>query len=386
MNKIAASSESGTSSSAEISKSDLANEVRHKLTSDKGACEAILNQVKWSLDIRNQNGKIPWNSQLIRNKLSGKLIGSVAEAVDERVSLMDAETVFNPKNISLEDLKVVSPQVFSGATTNRKADVFSRLLRKSFEEKPLAAFNPQKRIKNNPLIDKFKEERAFFKAPQVPPQEYTSLLREYMIEAKEKIEDEFVQGYAHHPEGEFYASTVIPDGLVVKGDNLIGMFEVKAVKAEELDRAMTIIRSNKKRGGRETSVVGTAADFGHTYPGADKEQYRMGVDLDKEAEFVDILQGLTGKGENLGVNNLIILRFPDDIPDNLLNQYGEMIVSCGYTNVVIQKLPFSREELNVIAKEVVKSRWQSLYAQLSGNKNFSLRDLNVLGEYAGIEK
>ena len=88
----------------------------------------------------------------------------------------------------------------------------------------------------------------------------------------------------------------------------------------------------------------------------------------------------------MGADNLVLLRFPNDIPDNLLTQYGEMVVSYGFTNVVIQKLPFSREELEIIAKEVIKSRWSILNFQLLKGNNFANRDLNVLHEYANSEE
>ena len=106
--------------------------------------------------------------------------------------------------------------------------------------------------------------------------------------------------------------------------------------------------------------------------------------VDGEVAFVDILRGLAGLGPERDSHNLVVLRFPGDIPDNLLIQYGEMIVSYGFRNVVIQKLPFSGEKLDIIARELVKAQWSSLISH-SSKGNFSNRELGVLKEYAGIE-
>jgi len=380
--------------SSEISKKDLADRVYKDLTANKETCEGILSRVKWSLDFQKRIGNdIPWSPEAIKERISGNLIGFIAETVSEKIPLLDAQTVFNPGKIPLESLKVVSPQEFAGSDSNKKGDVLAHMLRKSFEEKPLKMFDPNIRLKNNPVIGMFKEERRKSGAPQVPSQEYGRQLREYMVRMKEEMEEETIKSYAYGevkekdgsvtPAGEFFGQTAISDGIVIKEGEPVGIFEVKAYKAEELDKAMLLIR---KSGKEATYFKGTAADFGKKYPGADKEQYNIGADIDKEVAFVDILRGLTGKGTDMGADNLVLLRFPNDIPDNLLTQYGEMVVSYGFTNVVIQKLPFSREELEIIAKEVIKSRWSILNFQLLKGNNFANRDLNVLHEYANSEE
>ncbi len=393
----AVASEVVSDTSLEISKKDLADRIYKDLTSDKGACEEILSRVKWSLDFQKRIGnEIPWSPEAIKERISGNLIGFIAETVSEKIPLSDAQTVFNPRKIPLESLKVVSPQKFTGLPSNKKSDILADGIRRSLNEKPLRIFDPNVRLKNNPAIEMFKEGRRKSGAPQVSPQEYGRQLREYMALMEEEMEKELIKGYAYGevrekdgsvtPAGEFFGGTVIPDGIVTKEgeeEEPVGIFEVKAYTAEELDRAMALIR---KSGKEATYFKGTAADFSKKYPGADKEQYGIGVDIDKEVAFVDILRGLTGEGTGTGVENLVLLRFPNDIPDNLLIQYGEMIVSYGFTNVVIQKLPFSREELNIIAKEVIKSRWSILSLQLLKGKNFSSRDLDVLHKYANSEE
>lgn len=380
---------------SEISKQDLADQVHKGLIADKVACEEMLARVKWSLDLQNRSGnKITWGPEAIKGRISGNLIGFIAEAVSEKIPLSNAQTVFNPQTIPLEALKVVSPQEFADSTSNAKGDILAYMLRRSFEEKPFKFLDPKVRVKNNPLIDMFKKERRESGASQVSSQEYGIELGKYLVRMKDAMEEEVIEGYAHEkarekdgsvtPAGEFIKATVIPDGIVTDKEGYpVGVFEVKAYDAEELGDAMFLIR---KRGREATYFKGTAANFGKMYPGADKEQYSIGVDIDKEVAFVDILRGLTGKGTDMGAGNLVLLRFPNDIPDNLLIQYGEMIVSYGFTNVVIQKLPFSREELDIIAREVIKSKWGTLSFQSLRGSNFSERDLEVLRKYAGIEK
>lgn len=373
---------------AETSKKDLAQEVHDEIISDKELCDEILSKVKWSLSIqKNSENKVPWGPEYAKERISGNLRGVVAEAVSEKVALGDAETVYSSADVDMGSYKTISPREFSNAPTNRKGDVLSHLLKRSLEEKPLQVFDPKVRNPNNPIVKQFKEEQMKKNAPRVSSEEYSRLLKEYLNREKEKMNGEIVEGYTWttvkgkdgspgYPAGEWFGSTVIPDRLIIDGNGkLAGILEDKAYPADELAKLISLI---KKSGKQAMSYRGTAADFGKTYLGADKEPYNVGADLDKETAFADIIGGLKEGTPEKGTDNLVVLRFPADMPDNLLNQYGEMICSCGYQNVVIQKLPFSVSELGVIAKEVVKSQWDNL-------ENFSKRELTVLREWAGIE-
>jgi hypothetical protein len=381
--------------SVETPKQDLAQEVYKEITSDKELCGEILSKVKWSLSIQKNGEKSgPWNPELAKERISGNLRGMVAEAVSEKIPLSDAETIYSSKNTDLGSYKTVSSQEFSNAPTNRKGDVLSHLLKKSLEEKPLQVFDPNIRDSNNPIVQQFKKERKLNNEPKVSPEEYIKLLKTYMKTQKENYNEDIIRGYTWAmikgkngkvdiPAGEWFGSTVIPDRLVVDGNGkLAGILEDKAYPADELAKLFSII---KEKGKQAVFYHGTAADFGKTFRGADDEPYTIGADLDKETTFADIIGALKEGASEKGADNLVVLRFPADMPDNLLNQYGEMISSYGYQNVVIQKLPFSVGELEVIAKEVVKSHWNNLLLQLGKDRNFSDRELNVLREYAGIE-
>ncbi len=387
-----ATSEQSIGFGSESQRHGLAEQVYRGLIGDKEKCEEILARVKWSMGVNKRNGKdVPWNPDATRGKLSGNLRGLVAEAVSEKLSLLDIQTVFSSKDPHLEGLSVVSPQEFAGSGGNKKGDVLAHMLEESLREKPLQMFDPTVRMPNNPIIAGFKKERLESKAPQVTPQEYGRLLRDYMARIEEETNDQIVKGYTYAPvrekggsvtpAGELYVRTVIPDALILDQGTPVGLVEVKAYQADELAKLLTLIRTTGKEGIRYT---GHAGQFGKTYPGAENDPYSLGADLDGEVAFVDILRGLAGLGTERDSHNLVVLRFPADIPDNLLIQYGVMIVSYGFRNVIIQKLPFSGEELDVIARELVKAQWPDLNSH-SSKGNFSNRELEVLKQYADIE-
>lgn len=378
--------------SPESFKHKLAEQVYRELIGDSVKCAELLARVKWSMGVQKRGGRdVPWSSDAAEGKLSGNLRGLVAEAVSEGMPLLEAQTVFNSKGVTLEKFSVVSPQEFAGSPSNKKGDVLSHLLKQSLKNKPLQAFDPTVRMKNNPIIATFKAERETAKAPEVSREEYNRQIRAYLEEARKHMEEEIVQGYAYAPvrekggsitpAGEWYGSTVIPDALIIDQDVPVGIVEVKAYQADELAKLLALIRTTGKESIRYT---GTADQFGKTYSGAEKDPYSLGADLNGEVAFVDILRGLAGLGRGKTLDNLVVLRFPNDIPDNLLSQYGEVAVSCGFSNVVIQKLPFSGEELDIIAKELVKAQWSDLSSH-STKANFSDRELRVLKTYAGIE-
>ena len=381
--------------SPEVSRQDLAEKVLESLVTDKRKCEEILSKVKWSLGVQKKKNETSnsWNSDAISERVEGNLRGFVTETVSENIPLYKAENVFSSGEIPLETLKVVSPQEFAGSFSNKKGDVMSTLLRRSLEDKPLRVFDPEVRVSGNPIISQFKEKRSREKSPQVSSQEYGDQLRRYLKQVEKETIEQIIQGYTYSsvkekdgsttPAGEWYDTTVIPDGIIVNEGVPVGVVEVKAYQTEELGKLLSLIRASGKNA---ISYKGTATDFGKNYQGADTEPFSLGVDLNSEVAFVDILRGLADKGKERDTYNLIVLRFPNDIPNNILSQYGEMIVSYGYRNVVIQKLPFSNSELDDMAKEVVRSQWGSLSFQLLRGGNFSDRELNILEQYIGGKK
>jgi len=183
---------------------------------------------------------------------------------------------------------------------------------------------------------------------------------------------------------EMYDDTALPDGFIVKEGSsekpkeLVGIMEVKSYTPDELYGLMNKVKETGKLGIR---FEGVASDFGKTYPGADKDKFNLGVDLNKEIEFADFVRGVFDGKPNRYEGNVVVLRFPSDIPDNLLCQYGQMIVDYGYPNVLIQKLPLSNEEINTISKEIVNANYSDICFQLLKKFNFSNKEIAVLDQY-----
>ncbi len=378
--------------SSDEAKQEFAQKIYTEVLKDEGACEETLSRLKWSLSFSRVKG-IPWNEEASTQRMVGGLRGFFAEYVGDRLPVSMAETVYSSREIPLADLNIISPRDYVESPTNRKGDVLGTALNTSFEEHPMHLFGADP-LHNKILIEKFEEERRKNHAPKVSYEERQRLLQEYLARTEETITREFKEGMVYgevkegkgkFPAGEIFASTVIPDGILVNAEGAgVGVVEVKAYTADELSRLLELTR-NSPTGA--VQYTGKASDFGRTYAGASMESFTLGADVAKEVAFIDTVRDLIGGSETGGdnENNLIVLRFPADIPNNLLVQYGERIVNYGFPNVVIQKLPLSGPELDIIAKEIVKSRWGAIGMQLLKKQNFADREIKVLAKYVGID-
>jgi hypothetical protein len=311
--------------SKETTKEELTQEVYEKIISENGM--KFLSDAKRSAD-KNGEKDDSWDAETFRERFSGIMRGMTAEVVSEKTPLADAETVYSSKDANLGAYKTITPQEYSGAPTNRKGDILSYLVDKSLREKPLP---------NSPFVEMFKKERLLANTPKVSQEEYYKQLRKYLKEEKDAVNEEIMKGYTWgpvkgqsvkgkddkpgYPAGEFYGSTVIPDKLIVNGNGeLIGFVEDKAYIADELAKLFTLVEEGKKQ---TLFYKGTAAECGKTYQHAKEESYTLGADLNKESTFVDILSGFVEHTSEKAVDNIVVLRFPADMPDNLLNRYGE---------------------------------------------------------------
>jgi hypothetical protein len=329
--------------------------------------------------------------------LEGNLRGLVAEKVSELVGINEAKNVFVSGDFSIEDCSIISPQELVGSPKDTKASVISTSLIKGLQDKPIEIFGEPLSISEK--IAQFKESRKG--KSYVPKEVYNKLLKSFLEDLDEKsggtnqeIETDLRKDFELVPRGsppeystltsETYYSTVIPDALIVKADSsktgwdVVGVGEVKAYLADEVYTLMNKIRESGKLG---TQYEGVASDFGKTYEGADKDRFTMGVDLNKETEFADFVRGVfLGKPNNYE-ENIILLRFPNDIPDNLLKQFGQMVVDYGYPKVVIQKIPVSIQEINVISKEIINAAYPDICFQLLNRYNFSDKEISVLDRF-----
>ena len=163
---------------------------------------------------------------------------------------------------------------------------------------------------------------------------------------------------------------------------MLGSVEVKAYDADELATLIGKIRNNEgsQDSGTRFKVKGTASEFGKKFPGADQVVFNMGFDINKEVGFVDFIRGVSKGDPDLYEQNIVALRFPNDIPDNLLNQLVQLIVDYGYPNVVIQKLPLSTQEIDVISKKLIEDTFSDIWLQILPI-NFSEKEIDLLKKF-----
>lgn len=368
---------------------EVAQQVYASLVEGSTLCTDLLGKVKWSCDLSGGSQ----NSERLRDKLSGTIRGFLAEIVSDQINLGSAETVFSAGNVDIDSLRIVTPQEFVGSESGKKGSVLKAALDKSFEDSPLQLVSNALFSRNDPLYQRFIADRKALKAPRVTYEELQRLFQWYVSNMRTTLPEELTQGYVYGPSrdargnsvpaGEFFASTVLPDGIVTDtSGNVAGIVEVKAYTADELAKFLQLTAHPTDI---KVAYRGTAADFGKTYPGAESDTYVLGADLLHETAFVNIVRDLEGHQRINDEDNLIVLRFPNDVPDNLLYQYGERVVNYGYPNVLIQKLPLSGNELDIIGKEVIKSQWSRLMSPQRSDRSFSKKALEVLAAYAGID-
>ncbi|MBW6441388.1 hypothetical protein K0B04_00565 [Patescibacteria group bacterium] len=373
-----------------VDKPVLAEKVYRELIDNKDKGGELLSKIKWSLSLQ-KNPDVPDSDERRLSKLEGNLRGAVAEEVSNLLGIDNCETVFISGNVSLGKCSILSPHEFVGSEKNTKASVIYTALIKALDLKPIEIFG--KDMSDSEIVSEFKESRKG--KGYLPKEKYGELLRSYLDQKRKeikggvgvdrKIEEELREDYRSVPRGapdeystltsEAFNKTVIPDGFLVREGSPVGLLEVKAYEPDELATLMQKIKETGKLG---TQYRGFASDFGKNYLGADKDKFVMGADFNKETEFVDFIRGVLNGEPNKNEENILVLRFPNDIPDNLLNQFGQMIVDYGYPNVLIQKLPLSNQELTVISKEIVNASYSYILLQLGKDRKFSNKEIDVL--------
>ncbi len=366
--------------------------------------EEILSTIKWSLVQQDKLPNVPKSDERVISFIEGNLKGMVAEKLSVLLGFDNVETVFKSDGFpgmgfSLEALETLSPGDYVGSS-NRKADIISTALKNSLEDKPLGY---RKGKDDSEIVSDFKESRRG--KPYLPKEQYGELLRFYikttrkkLSDALSKINEDLLEDYKSPPRnaplgydtfvGEMFRNTVIPDAFIIKkGEktDLVGLVEVKAYTPDELATLIDKIKKNEgsQESGTRFKVTGTAYEFGKIFPGAEKVKFNMGFDINKEVGFVDFIRGVSKGESNRYEQNIVVLRFPKDIPNNLLSQFGQLIVDYGYPNVVIQKLPFSNQDLIDISRRIVNDTFSDVWLQRL-KMNFSDKEIALLDTYRKI--
>ena len=310
-------------------------------------------KLKWMIGFNKTEGEA-WTPEKAEGRIKGYLRALIAERVSSLIEIGQAETVYQSPNMSgdlLSDLSIASLNQITGQYTKEGALKFA--VSRSLEKSP---------VKYPNLLSGLEERWAT------------------LADLVQRTNKEIVEGYASKDLGDrpsggiFYEEGVVPDAFAIDLDsNILGLVEVKAYLPREVEIMVTNIRNSERRVPR-------------THVSTEIGEMDLGVDLDREVKFVDIIR-TNGFSQSVALNEkaVIILRFPKDSSDEYLKEYGKIIVDYGFVNVLIQKLPFSSEEITQLSRRCVKSRMPEL--EWGGNRmNFSERELQVLRKFAGEQE
>lgn len=314
--------------------------------------EEILSKIKWQLEFTQKKHNDPFNKQTIEKQLDGLLRGDFAERLSLQFEPQQCRTVYNPTNIELSQYHIASFESLTDQKT--KAGILAFAVRKSFKD------SPPKNLTTylDSITDNDDRKEALM----------------------DQITNEIVEGYSSKGtetnSGIFFRDTVIPDATLVNSkDEIAGVVEVKAYFPEELHRLVVRLNNDAESG----KQLKTHADIGVS--GSTPSKLNLGIDLNREIEFIDILRSVGFGLKELDVTMPALIRFPSDIPDDLIINYGDILTRCGYS-VVLQKIPITTTELTKRAKEFVRNNLELITNKAHKGMTFSDRERKVLEDYS----
>ncbi|HSX39449.1 MAG TPA: hypothetical protein VLI92_02565, partial [Candidatus Saccharimonadales bacterium] len=108
--------------------------------------------------------------------------------------------------------------------------------------------------------------------------------------------------------------------------------------------------------------------------------FKLGLEIQKEIDFVDNVRAAGQAKPALDwADSVVVLRFPNDISNELLQEFGQFVSNYGYRNTIVQKLPFSAAELNGMGQQILKSTMASIENGTT-RMQFSKREIALLKE------
>jgi hypothetical protein len=132
-------------------------------------------------------------------------------------------------------------------------------------------------------------------------------------------------------------------------------------------------------------------------PAGSKRTMGLGFDPDSHQDFLRLIAGPGIKKAEYGVAELkrdevkypVILRLLDDIPDDQILRLGRVIKVLGY-NVIIQKIPFTAEELDRISTKLLarvrenvgNEEWHKMLDSVLGSQGINKHYIDVLDSLA----
>ncbi len=300
----------------------------------------IVSKLHWSLNLNRQlarEGRYVLHSGTLLHSIDGTLRGDLAERLSSILGMEDCETVYSSLGDRHTQLAPVTFEEYFG--TRSKVDVLYRVVKNSFYNNP--AHN---------LIELISSQI------QYPNQ----LNKEYKKHVWEIVEGYCTSGSGGDAtKGLFFSELRKPDGLLVGLTGSVdGLVEIKAYIPEEVS-AMIDNHSIEYHG--EFKEI--TADY--TYDtGKRTVTYELNMYLSKEIAFIDTIRQLGYGLSRLGQDMNILLRFPKDSNYEDLYEYGELLRSLGYKNLIIQRLPLTTVELRKKAKDILRKHWD----KIKGNK------------------
>ncbi|KKS15886.1 MAG: hypothetical protein UU72_C0032G0018, partial [candidate division WWE3 bacterium GW2011_GWB1_41_6] len=143
-----------------------------------------------------------------------------------------------------------------------------------------------------------------------------------------------------------YSASTSPDALVVDKKDIMGSVEVKSLTNIEVRKLADALKRGASTGGVLDGIL---------WDEETNRPYFVAPNLEGSTYFVDTLRTHLQGHERLNEDQLIVLRFPADAPDEALGKLAERAVNGGFTRFVIQKLGFTADELNGIAQEYIRN-------------------------------
>lgn len=182
--------------------------------------------------------------------------------------------------------------------------------------------------------------------------------------------------------GLYYSQTAIPDSFLINRENeFVGVVETKAYSPEEFS---LYVKKAAEQGSFEVQI--SDEDYNQALM-TETEHYggtiRLGFDIEGQQKMLDILRDAHNQLDPLENMGIVILRIPADVSETDISEFDDLCHDFGYDNVVVQKLPFSFEEIDQIGKEAVRKIGNGF--REAKKFKFADRELKVLSEYSGVE-
>ena len=169
-----------------------------------------------------------------------------------------------------------------------------------------------------------------------------------------------------------YETSTIPDALV----DMEGFVEVKALKPDEIVELERVLEGGVSFGGVLDGVV---------YNPETKGVMFVGANLEGNTYFVDTIRSHLEGYQPLHEDQLVILRFPADAPDEVLIRLAERVVQAGYKRLVVQKLVHTSKELNDMARQYIRDNLDKIRTGDYKGMKLSEDELRIFEELAEEE-